>query len=144
MYVTDDVGKYRHCLWILKISPRFNGYRRKKRRISFRSAVFLKVDEWKKLLGEIRTEEGGSRVLADEFYLLEYIEDNFASYVDENDKVERALKYETEYLIAGKASDMDNLKAVADRILCLRFCQIICTSHRIVSGRPPQAVRRLL
>ena len=34
---------------------------------------------------------------------------------------ESALQYETEYLIAGKASDRENLKAVANRILGLRF-----------------------
>ena len=121
MYVTDDVGEVSTLSVDTENLPSVNGYRERSGGFLFRSAVFLKVDEWKKLLGEIRTEEGGSRVLADEVYLLEYIEDNFASYVDENDKVERALKYETEYLIAGKASDMDNLKAVADRILCLRF-----------------------
>ena len=122
VYVTDDVGEVSTLSVDTENLPSVQRVSEKEAADFFSGALsFLKVDEWKKLLGEIRTEEGGSRVLADEVYLLEYIEDNFASYVDENDKVERALKYETEYLIAGKASDMDNLKAVADRILCLRF-----------------------
>lgn len=97
---------------------------------------FLKVDEWKKMLGEIRMEEWNGTALTDEFYLLEYIEENFRNYMDDNGNGTaqssrmaegkrtdsgNALLYEVEYLIAGKESDMDNLKTVADRILCFRF-----------------------
>lgn len=121
VYVTDDVAAVSKLSVDTGNLP--SGQRvSEKEAADFFSGVlsFLKIDEWKTLLGEIQT-EGGDRVLTDEFYLLQYIEDNFSSYIAGNDEVESALKYETEYLIAGKGSDMDNLKAVADRMLCLRF-----------------------
>ena len=81
---------------------------------------FLDVSEWKELLSGLQVEKWDSSALVDEFYLLAYAKENFASYVRSPAR-ESALQYETEYLIAGKASDRENLKAVANRILGLRF-----------------------
>ncbi|MCD8019308.1 MAG: DUF5702 domain-containing protein [Clostridiales bacterium] len=88
------------------------------------SFSFTDVGEWKNVLSGLSTGTNvGTTVvntLADEFYLLEYISDCFRSYTDEKSG-DRALKYEVEYLIHGKASDQANLKAVANRLLCIRF-----------------------
>lgn len=48
----------------------------------------------------------------------QYLKLYFACYVDA--KKDHALDYEMEYLIAGKASDKDNLRAVVNRLLLLR------------------------
>lgn len=48
----------------------------------------------------------------------QYLETYFACYV--NAKEDHALDYEMEYLIAGKASDKDNLRAVVNRLILLR------------------------
>lgn len=48
----------------------------------------------------------------------QYLREYFPSYVDES--CEHALDYEMEYLIAGKASDKENLKAVVSRLILLR------------------------
>lgn len=53
-------------------------------------------------------------------YILSYIEDCFSFY-GSDDKKERALLYEVEYLINGKKSDIENLKRTANYILLLRF-----------------------
>ena len=53
-------------------------------------------------------------------YIIPYIEDCFSFYGSE-DKKERVLLYEMEYLINGKNSDVENLKRTANYILLLRF-----------------------
>lgn len=59
-----------------------------------------------------------------ENYIVPYIEECFSTYgekVDKNNTIEKVLFYETEYLINGKASDLENLKDIANYILLLRF-----------------------
>lgn len=58
-----------------------------------------------------------------EKYIVPYIEECFLSYGDKESKnnMETTLFYETEYLINGKASDLENLKSTANGILLLRF-----------------------
>lgn len=123
LYVTDDAGAISNLTISAQQLPS-GGLSAEKDVVDFFDGAlsFLKVDEWKTLLEDVQMENWNSGVLADEFYLLEYIEDNFGSYVsDNNGDGETALRYETEYLIAGKDSDRANLKSVANRILCLRF-----------------------
>jgi len=121
VYVTDDIGAVSQLSVSVEGLPSGSVASEKDAADFFSGALsFLNVDEWKKILSDIQAEEGDSRVLSDEFYLLEYIEENFGSYVRKSEE-ESALLYETEYLIAGKDSDRANLKAVADRMLGLRF-----------------------
>lgn len=56
----------------------------------------------------------------DEFCLDQYIERQFGSYIQKTDDWEQALDYGWEYIVAGKGSDKDNLKAVLNRILLIR------------------------
>lgn len=69
-----------------------------------------------------------------ENYIVPYIEECFWTYGDtlnkksanknnagKRDDAEKALFYETEYLISGRNSDLENLKRVANYILLLRF-----------------------
>ena len=120
VYVTEDVGS----LSSLEVdteglpSGKASGGQEKE----FLSGLlsFVKVDAWKELLSDLQVDRPDLQALTDEYYILEYIDENFQSYVKEGGG-DSALRYETEYLIAGKASDMENLRTVADRILCLRF-----------------------
>lgn len=56
----------------------------------------------------------------DEFCLDQYIERHFGSYVQTVDDWKQSLDYGWEYIVAGKKSDQDNLKAVLNRILLIR------------------------
>ena len=59
-----------------------------------------------------------------ENYIVPYIEECFSTYgekIDKNNTIEKVLFYETEYLINGKTSDLENLKDIANYILLLRF-----------------------
>lgn len=56
----------------------------------------------------------------DEFCLDQYIERHFGSYVQNVDDWKQSLDYGWEYIVAGKGSDQDNLKAVLNRILLIR------------------------
>ena len=78
-----------------------------------------------------------SVLFAKDNYLIPYIEECFACYREssekkagkqtnnrtkkEEDSIGKVLSYETEYLINGKSSDLENLKIVANRIMALRF-----------------------
>jgi len=48
----------------------------------------------------------------------EYILEHFDSFTDQNENI---LNYEVEYMIAGKDSDRENLQAVVNQLLILRF-----------------------
>lgn len=50
---------------------------------------------------------------------LQYLKKHFACFT--SDGMEGTLQYELEYLIAGKASDVENLKAIVDRLLIMRL-----------------------
>ena len=60
----------------------------------------------------------------DELFFHEYIMSHTGHYGEENSgstyEKKFGLAYETEYLLAGKAKDIDNLKAVAGQILAIR------------------------
>lgn len=121
LYVTDDVGN----LSKLSISTEHLPSERQKSENMmtdfFTSAFsFLKVEEWKKMLSDMQVEQWDSKVLADELYLMEYTMENFGSYIYSANE-SSALEYEIEYLIAGNSSDVENLKTMANRMLCLRF-----------------------
>ena len=121
LYVTDDVGALSNQELSVEGLPSESRSADRDAADFFSGALsFLDVSEWKKLLSGLQVEKWDSSALVDEFYLLAYAEENFASYVRSPAR-ESALQYETEYLIAGKASDRENLKAVANRILGLRF-----------------------
>lgn len=100
---------------------------------------FLDMKKVMRLFSEDISIDTGSSLWTKESYLLSYIEDNFSHYGradkekmgkssekqqkqndKENSKVQ-ALLYETEYLIGGKNSDLENLKNVTNSILALRF-----------------------
>lgn len=72
-----------------------------------------RVSEGNMSLAEATTIPGMER-----FLFQRYLSDRMGSYVSVGDK--RALDYEQEYLVAGKASDVQNLKSVVHRLLCLR------------------------
>lgn len=121
LYVTDDVGALSNQELSVEGLPSESRSADRDAADFFSGALsFLDVSEWKELLSGLQVEKWDSSALVDEFYLLAYAEENFASYVRIPAR-ESALQYETEYLIAGKASDRENLKAVANRILGLRF-----------------------
>lgn len=121
LYVTDDVGALSNQELSVEELPSESRSADRDAADFFSGALsFLDVSEWKELLSGLQVEKWDSSALVDEFYLLAYAEENFASYV-RGPARESALQYETEYLIAGKASDRENLKAVANRILGLRF-----------------------
>jgi hypothetical protein len=52
------------------------------------------------------------------FGLNQYLLENFTCFTNEN---EDGWQYELEYLIAGKASDRQNLESVAERLVAMRF-----------------------
>lgn len=57
---------------------------------------------------------------SDALLFQEYIKSYFTSYVSSNADSEKALDYELEYIVGGKASDKKNLKIVVDRLLLIR------------------------
>lgn len=58
----------------------------------------------------------------DEFCLDEYIKHKFKAYGDKEEKTwKQALDYGMEYLVAGKASDKENLESVLNRIMLIRM-----------------------
>lgn len=61
----------------------------------------------------------GNLGLPETFLFGEYILKHFSNALDTSDHT--ALSYETEYLIAGKESDRENLDAVLKRLLLVRF-----------------------
>lgn len=56
----------------------------------------------------------------DEFCLDQYITRQFGSYCQKTTGWKQSLDYGWEYIVAGKASDQDNLKSVLNRILLIR------------------------
>lgn len=56
----------------------------------------------------------------DHFFLDRYIQDKFSSYEKTVSGWKRALKYQWEYIVAGRSSDKKNLEAVLNRILMIR------------------------
>lgn len=87
-----------------------------------------------------------SVLFAKDNYLIPYIEECFACYREssekkagkqtnnrtkkEEDSIGKVLSYETEYLINGKSSDLENIKMVANRIMALRFM-----TNYVLSGK---------
>ena len=51
----------------------------------------------------------------------EYVLTHFDSAADAQDADDRALDYETEYILSGKDSDRENLEAVLKKLMALRF-----------------------
>lgn len=62
----------------------------------------------------------------------EYIKRSFANYA--NVKANTAIKYETEYIVAGKSMDKDNIDAVIGRLLAIReglnLVYLMCDSQK--------------
>lgn len=70
--------------------------------------------------GEPRRSSGaGLAGMSDRVLFGRYIADHFACFTSEEQ--DRVLQYEQEYLIAGKASDSENLEAVCRKILRMRL-----------------------
>lgn len=61
---------------------------------------------------------GGERIL-EQFLFQEYLLQYMGRYGEEEEG-ERALRYQMEYLVAGKESDLENLRSVANRICVIR------------------------
>lgn len=55
-----------------------------------------------------------------EFCLDSYIQDRFSSYIETIPGWKKSLKYQWEYIVAGKGSDKENLESVLNRILLIR------------------------
>ncbi len=68
--------------------------------------------------GNFADEEQNTKTLSMLLYG-EYVLEHFAMATDENQT--GALDYEVEYILEGKASDRENLEAVAGKLLLLRF-----------------------
>lgn len=68
--------------------------------------------------GAISARMTSGRLDTDKGTFIAYITDKFGHYREEKD---RSLKLEQEYIIAGKDSDYENMRAVAGRIFLLRF-----------------------
>lgn len=68
--------------------------------------------------GEKRREVSGYDRICFDWYVLQEF-----SHFDREVSADRALSYEVEYLIAGKASDRENLEAVVLRLLAMREVQ---------------------
>ena len=104
---------------------------------------FSNIKEISKLLSEDISLDIGGSLWTKENYILSYIEDCFSFYGCEDSQDagkkhsenmgNRALLYETEYLIAGRKSDIDNLKKIANDILMLRF-----VANYIFTGKDTQ------
>lgn len=89
---------------------------------------------------------GDNALITKDNYIIPYIEECFSSYQigsekktekqqsdktkGEEDSTGKVLFYETEYLINGKSSDLENLKMVANRIMALRFM-----TNYVLSGK---------
>ena len=72
--------------------------------------------------------------ILNQLFFKEYLLDHFASALDE--PKEGNLKYELEYILAGKKEDRKNLKTVVGRLLLLREGSnyLYCTSDEEMSG----------
>lgn len=82
---------------------------------------FNKLSEWRSFLS---TDNLSPPALAGSILdnrLPEYMTDCFSFYGEEESEDTTALKYELEYIAAAKASDLDNLKYVVNRIMLIRF-----------------------
>lgn len=98
---------------------------------------FLDIKKIMSLFSEDISIDTGSSLWRKDYYMIPYIEDCFSCYgrdsenaaekgsekqkKDREGSKERALLYETEYLISGKSTDLENLKSVTNNILALRF-----------------------
>lgn len=86
---------------------------------------FVQLSEWKELLETAEASLPKISNLTEKACLLEYLTECFSYYEPEIHPREKetVLQYELEYLIGGKASDRENLRLVADRILMMRFVE---------------------
>lgn len=66
--------------------------------------------------GNMGEQEEGSA--SDKLFFIVYVEEHFSNFLENDDS--RALLYEQEYLLGGKASDKENLEAVCKQILQIR------------------------
>lgn len=82
---------------------------------------WYKLSRCREYLEVLDCNDAGTTDLSENRDLLEYLLQCFSCYGTLNNKESGGLLYELEYLIAGKRSDRDNLRSVADRILLLRF-----------------------
>ena len=81
----------------------------------------IKTDELPSVTAKIRKDSVPGNILQASYktvVLGEYILEHFGNYSEQ--KEETALIYEVEYIIGGKASDNDNLKNAAEKIVMLR------------------------
>lgn len=60
-----------------------------------------------------------SNGMAEKLLFLKYLKGHFSCFI--SDEKEGALQYEMEYLLIGKASDTENLKAVVEKLLIVRL-----------------------
>ena len=77
--------------------------------------------QWKSFLKEGESQWTGNVSTGWDQSLAQYLKECFSCYGKKAGEDKTALMYELEYLAAGRASDKENLKAVADRILWMRF-----------------------
>lgn len=77
------------------------------------------VEDEEASLSGILGELGGYGM--NEFCLDSYIQDRFSSYIETIPGWKKSLKYQWEYIVAGKGSDKENLESVLNRILLIRI-----------------------
>lgn len=106
---------------------------------------FSDLKDIRKLFTSDVSIDTNSMLLTTDNYMIPYIEECFSCYqssnrikrkkqavntAKKNENNSKELFYETEYLISGKSSDLENLKAIANRILAIRFM-----TNYILSGQ---------
>lgn len=80
-----------------------------------------RLSEWRAFLKAGDFSEAGTLDIAENKILLDYLFQHFSCYGKKVGSGQTALQYELEYLTAGKSTDRDNLRCVADRIMLMRF-----------------------
>ena len=100
--------------------------------LSLSGLSLSKLSEWRTYLNSDVLSGMESIDLKEGAYLMDYLFECFSHYEDKPAKDKTALKYELEYIIAGRKTDQDNLRIVADRILMIRFL----TNYAYASGDP--------
>lgn len=86
-----------------------------------KSISLTTFSDLKKIYEKESDSDSETTSLTSEMYMVPYIFDNFTNYMKNDTARDHCLKYEMEYLIAGKTKDKENLKSVADEIFLMRF-----------------------
>ena len=127
---------------------------------NFSSSVDLEFDSFSDFKKDVRSYESWLDSLKNAGSAVFYANNVFNNALDTDVNTETALKYELEYLICNKFSDIDNLKECVNRIILIRFpvdyayiltdaekvkqIKSISTAVFLASGIPEPIVRYLV